>query len=165
MSCIAKFYVFPLSKCDAFFQAKAKESRKRVEVRRRLLFFSRQLQVPEEPLWAWMDRESSVRCNFPFSGFLISDYLFTLYAEPCAGYFQTVDDYASLLSAENSKLLSDFLSSHLPERHALEGFLRQDRKKEPDTEIVDAFISLHAILLEWCYLVKPNSFGVLYLSF
>jgi hypothetical protein len=131
MSCIAKFHVFPLNKYDAFFQVKAKENKKRVMVRKSLLFFSSQSEVPEEPLWAWMDRESSVRCNFPYSGFLIADYLFTFYAEPCASYFQTVDDYASLLSAENSKLLSDFLSSHPPERHALEDFLRQDRKKSP----------------------------------
>lgn len=166
MSSIATFYILPESKRPEFSQAR--QNQKTVTYKRGF-FSTKKIETGDRYLWEYLDSAASEREEFPFSGFILIDYLFTFVADAAPIELMSIFKHAALdenyyvFASEAATRLAGYLESHPPESDRLESFLKEQGGNSP--EDVKAMQDTHDYLITWFRRISTDSFGVMHLTF
>jgi len=164
MSCIATFYKLDNSKYDDFF--KAKENEYRTE-KIGFWIFKKDVQVLEKALWEFLDESSLEKLDFDYSGFLIVTYLWT-YLDKTDDYLKSIDEYYSIITAEDSKQMLEYINSKPIVENEIIEFIKTEDSLIGDEELpemITIYKNTYDTLVKWLSSIEENSFGILHLAF
>jgi hypothetical protein len=165
MSSIATFYLLRESDRAAFDEAKRKE---KTITYKRGFFRTKEIVNGERFLWEYLDEIAEERIEFPYSGFLLIDYLFTFLesVEPIQTAFAAaaIDGNYYSIPVPVAAKVAGFLESNPPDIKALESFSGQQGVELPK-EHAALLRETHETLKHWLGKISQDRFGVLQLSF
>jgi len=164
MSCVATFYKLDNSKYDDFF--KAKENEYRTE-KIGFWIFKKDVQVLEKALWEFLDESSLEKLDFDYSGFLIVTYLWT-YLDKTDDYLKSIDEYYSIITAEDSKQMLEYINSKPIVENEIIEFIKTEDSLIGDEELpemITIYKNTYDTLVKWLSSIEENSFGILHLAF
>lgn len=167
MSSIATFYLLPDSQRAEFDEARRTE---KTITYKRTLFGKKEVITGERYLWEYLDAAAPAKTEFPFSGFVFIDYLFTFVAASApedveaAMRSAAISDHYHVISPSVAATLAAHLQSPPPDADALAEFATEQSPGDIP-EYVDALGKAHDFILQWFARVTPGHFGVLHLTF
>jgi hypothetical protein len=164
MSAVATFYLLDVSKREALVEAHRNEKR---EVTQGVWPFRRSRVVGDLYLWEFLDTTCDQKEDFPYSGFCITTYLFSILELEHDAYMETIDSSYSVLPHAGALKLADRLKNSPPVRSDIEEFRRGEDPAIGNDELqhdLDAFQGTHDLLVQWADAVTVQRFGVLHLS-
>jgi len=165
MSSIATFYLLPESARADFDEAKRTE---KTVTLKRSFFGVKEIVTGERFLWEYLDETADERIEFPHSGFVLIDYLFTFLEgeEPIQSDFAAAAIDANYYSIHGgmAERIARFLEANPPDDHALESFAGQQGAESPKQH-AKLLRETHDLLKNWFHRVREGKFGVLQLTF
>lgn len=165
MSSIATFYLLPESARTDFEEAKRTE---KTITYKRGIFRTKEIVTGDRFLWEYLDEAAEERIEFPYSGFVLIDYLFTFLegVEPIQSDFATAAIDANYYSIPRpmAERVALFLEANPPDGKALETFADQHGAESPKQH-AKLLRETHETLKHWFRKVSQERFGVLQLTF
>ena len=165
MSSIATFYLMRESARNEFEEAKRNE---KTITYKRGFFRTKEVVSGERFLWEYLDEAAEERIEFPYSGFIMIDYLFTFLegAEPIQTDFAAaaIDANYYAIPGPMAERVAGFLESNPPDGKALESFADQHGAQSPKEHAV-LLRETHETLKHWLGKISKERFGVLQLTF
>jgi hypothetical protein len=165
MSSIATFYLLQESVRTEFEEAKRTE---KTITYKRGIFRTKEIVTGERFLWEYLDEVADERIEFPYSGFVLIDYLFTFLdgVEPIQSDFAAAAIDANYYSIPKpmAERVALFLESNPPDEKALETFADQHGAQSPKQH-AKLLRETHETLKHWFRKVSQEKFGVLQLTF
>ncbi|WP_265594024.1 hypothetical protein [Haloferula sp. BvORR071] len=164
-SSIATFYLLRESARGEF--AEAKRTEKKITYKHGL-FRTKEIVTGERFLWEYLDEAAEERIEFPHSGFVLIDYLFTFLegAERIQTEFAAaaIDANYYSIPGEMAERVARFLEDNPPDDKALESFADQHGAQSP-RQHAKLLKDTHETLRSWFRRVNGDKFGVLQLTF
>ncbi len=164
-SSIATFYLLRESARPEFEEAKRTEKTITYE---RGFFRTKEVITGDRFLWEYLDEAAEEKLEFPHSGFVMIDYLFTFLegAEPIQTDFAAAAIDANFYSIPGSmaERVTRFLEDNPPDDKALESFAGQHGAQSPRHH-AKLLRETHEMLMTWLRRVNGEKFGVLQLTF
>ncbi|WP_367872794.1 hypothetical protein [Luteolibacter sp. Populi] len=164
MSSIATFYLLRESSRSAF--AEAKRTEKTVTYKHGF-FKTKEVITGDRFLWEYLDEAAEERIEFPHSGFVLIDYLFTfLEGAPIQTDFATAAIDANYYSIPGTmaERVARFLEDNPPDHKDLETFSDHQGAQSPKQH-AKLLHETHETLKSWLSRVNGDKFGVLQLTF
>lgn len=164
-SSIATFYLLRESVRPEFEEAKRTE--KKITYQRGL-FRTKEVITGERFLWEYLDEAAVEKIEFPHSGFVLIDYLFTFLegVEPIQTDFASAAIDANYYSIPGTmaERVTQFLEANPPDDDALQSFADQHGAQSP-RQHAKLLRETHEMLKTWFRRVNEGKFGVLQLTF
>ena len=165
MSSIATFYLLRESARPEFEEAKRTE---KTITYKRGIFRTKEIVTGERFLWEYLDEAAEERIEFPYSGFVLIDYLFTFLdgVEPIQSDFAAaaIDANYYAIPEPMAERVASFLQSNPPDEKALETFADQHGAQSPKQH-AKQLRETHETLKHWFGKISQERFGVLQLTF
>lgn len=164
-SSIATFYLLRESARPEFEEAKRNE---KTITYQRGFFRTKEIVTGERFLWEYLDEAAEEKLEFPHSGFVMIDYLFTFLegAEPIQTDFAeaAIDANYYAIPGSMAERVRRFLEDNPPDDRALESFAGQHGAQSPRHH-AKLLRETHEMLMTWLRRVNGEKFGVLQLTF
>ena len=164
MSSIATLYTLNESERPNLAEAKRRE---KTVTYKRGLFRTKEIISGDRYLWEYLDSSATQKIDFPHSGFVIVDYLFTLieFTEDIQEMIddQVIDEHYNTFDHALCGRIAAFLEDKNPSDSDFEAFAR-DEGRDPDGYI-EALRTTHTLLVDWFRSANADELLVLHLTF